>query len=287
MIQSQAILPGFPTERQRGRTARHGFEHLRRDRHRRWSQRTHERRVLRAPRRSHGRAREPRQDRRRRRYQRSVHRSPRHQRHHLQLRDVADAADDHPRAEPEAPRLRRDAVRPVLPGLPRRAGDHGLRRRREEELRVDRAVLEEGRRHAPEMGGVDEGCLRRARPAAAERAAACGLDEARRPAPADADRVEHAQARAARRGRCHAAVHDERDRPARRLVRVRRDQGDAHGQRRDRHVGRPRRARHRLRDAAPLDRRRRRRPSRQLGLPAGRHGRGERLDPPQRRVVRL
>ena len=71
-----------------------------------------------------------------------------------------------------------------------------------------------------------------------------------------------------------------------RLVRVRRDQGDAHGQRRDRHVGRSRRARHRLRDAAPLDRRRRRRPPRLVGVPAGRHGRGERLDPPRGRVVR-
>ena len=61
------------------------------------------------------------------------------------------------------------------------------------------------------------------------------------------------------------------------------DQGRARGQRRDRHLGRPVRAGHRLRDGAPLDRRRRRRPPRQLGLPRGRHGRGRRRDRQLRR----
>ncbi len=56
------------------------------------------------------------------------------------------------------------------------------------------------------------------------------------------------------------------------------DQGRARGQRGDRHLGRPVRAGHRLRDGAPLDRRRRRRPPRLLGLPRGRHGRGRRRD---------
>ena len=65
-------------------------------------------------------------------------------------------------------------------------------------------------------------------------------------------------------------------RPARRLVRVAAGQGRARGQRRDRDLGRPLRARHRLRDGAPLHRRRRRRPPGQLGLPGGRHGRGRR-----------
>ena len=86
-------------------------------------------------------------------------------------------------------------------------------------------------------------------------------------------RVEDAQARHTRRCRRDASVHDERQRPARRLVRVGRDQGDADRQRRDRHVGGSGRTRHRVRDAPPLDRRRRRRTPRIMGLPAGRHGR--------------
>ena len=51
-------------------------------------------------------------------------------------------------------------------------------------------------------------------------------------------------------------------------------QGRAGRQRRHRHLGRPLRAGHGVRDGAPLDRRRRRRPARQLGLPRGRHGCG-------------
>ena len=62
-------------------------------------------------------------------------------------------------------------------------------------------------------------------------------------------------------------------RPARRLVRVAAGQGGTGGQRRDRHLGRPLRAGHRLRDGPPLDRRRRRWAPGQLGLPGGRHGR--------------
>ena len=67
-------------------------------------------------------------------------------------------------------------------------------------------------------------------------------------------------------------------RPARRLVRVPAGQGCTGGQRRDRHLGRALRAWHRVRDGAPLDRRRRRRSPRQLGLRRGRHGRGRRRD---------
>ena len=48
----------------------------------------------------------------------------------------------------------------------------------------------------------------------------------------------------------------------------------------------PGRARHRVRDDAPHDRRRRRRPARVVGLPDRRHGRGRRRDPPLGRVVR-
>ena len=80
-------------------------------------------------------------------------------------------------------------------------------------------------------------------------------------------------------GRAHdrrrdPADDDEHRRPARRLVRVAAGEGRAGGQRGDRHLGRAVRAGHRLRDGAPLDRRRRRRPPGQLGLPGGRHGRG-------------
>ena len=41
---------------------------------------------------------------------------------------------------------------PVLPGVPRRTRDHGLCRRPSEELRLDRAVLQAGRRHACRSG---------------------------------------------------------------------------------------------------------------------------------------
>ena len=182
------------------------------------------------------------------------------------LRDVADAADDHPRAEPEAPRLRRHAVRARTsrrsPTAARSRSTPTTRRspttRSRSSPRSDADTLREWEAW---MKGVADVLG----PLLLERAAAGRLDGSRRPAPEREGRVEDAQARRARRGRRDPAVHDERHRPARRLVRVRRDQGDAHGERRDRHVGRARRARHRLRDAAPLDRRRRRRPPRLAG----------------------
>ena len=94
------------------------------------------------------------------------------------------------------------------------------------------------------------------------------------------DLARHAEARLAAprpqrtddRRRHQADDHVDR-RPARRLVRILAGQGRAGGQRRDRDLGWPVRAWHRLRDGAPLDRRRRRRPPRQLGLPGRRHGR--------------
>ena len=88
------------------------------------------------------------------------------------------------------------------------------------------------------------------------------------------------------RRRRHAPVHHEHRRPARRLVRVDAGQGVPGDQRHHRHVGRAGRARHGLRDGAPLDRRRRRRPARQLGLPRGRHGRGRGRHPALGRGVR-
>ena len=83
-------------------------------------------------------------------------------------------------------------------------------------------------------------------------------------------------------GRRHPAVHDVDRRRARRVVRVARGQGRAGDQRRHRHVGRPGGAGHRLRDDAPHDRRRRRRPPRVVGLPDRRDGRRVRRDPPRR-----
>ena len=226
------------------------------------------------------------QDRRRRRHERPVRRPPRDQRHHLLLRDVADAADDHQRAAAEEARLRRHGVRPVLPGLPGRPRDHGLRRRGRALARLDRAVLEEGRGRARRVGGVAEGRRRHPRAAAPAEPAARRLARDRRPARDGQDRVEGAQARRPRRRRRHAPVHDEHHGPAGRLVRVRRGQGHARGERHHRDVGGTGRAGHRVRDAPPLDRRRRRRPPRLLGLPAGRHGRRLRLDPALGGVLR-
>ena len=96
-------------------------------------------------------------------------------------------------------------------------------------------------------------------------------------------------ARHARGRRRDAPVHDEPVRAAGPLVRVRADEDDHDGRRPDRAVVGPRRARHRLRAAAPCGRRRgrRRQPHRQLGLPAGRHGLGRRRDPRLGRGRRL
>ena len=287
MIQSQGIIravraPGAGPERTRATASRtegkdrHG-ERLRRDHHRRRTQRAHQRCVLRTLGRADGGTGGPRQDRWRGRHQRAVPGPPRHQGHDVLLRHVPHAAHDHPGAQPQTARLRRHTVRSLLPGVPRRSRDHGVRRRREEELRLDRPVLEEGRGHAPEVGGVAEGRRRRARPAAAAGAAEARLALHRGPGRQRAVRVEDAETRHAWRRRRHTPVHDERERSAGRLVRVRRDQSDAHGERRDRYVGGAGRTGHRVRDAAPLDRRCRRRSPRIVGFPAGRHGRRLRL----------
>ncbi len=78
-------------------------------------------------------------------------------------------------------------------------------------------------------------------------------------------------AQARRRG--DPAVLDVDRRPARRLLRVRRDEGAPVGERRDRQLGRAAVGRDRLRDGPPPHRRRRR-CHRRLGLPARRDGRG-------------
>ena len=186
------------------------------------------------------------QDRRRRRHERPVRRPPRDQRHHL-LSYVMSLMPPTiiRRAAAEAARLRRHAVRSVLPGrsptAARSRSTPTTRRRRYDSIaqfsKKDADTL-------PRVGGVDEGRRRRARPAAA---AACRPTSAPRSSATCSERRRPrgrcASSASARRRRRHPAVHDERHRPAERLVRVRRDQGDADGQRRDRHVGRPRRAR--------------------------------------------
>ena len=71
---------------------------------------------------------------------------------------------------------------------------------------------------------------------------------------------------------------DEHRRHPRPVLRVGPGEDRDGAERPDRHLGRPARARHRLRDGAPLDRRCRRWPPRRLGRPRGRDGRGERRD---------
>ena len=130
----------------------------------------------------------------------------------------------------------------------------------------------------PALGRLAGRPGRRARPAAADRAARIGSRKPR-------DLADTLRLAWRHRGLDVRTIADvtrlmtmSHRRPARRLVRVAAGQGRARGQRRDRDLGRPVRAGHRLRDGAPLDRRRRRRPPGQLGLPGGRHGRGRRRD---------
>src|SRR5436190_465224 len=271
----------------KGTGARDGSQHLRRDHHRGRTQRTRERRVFRPRRPAHGRPGGTEQDRRRGGYERTVRGSSGDQRHHLLLRDVADAPHEHPLAPAEGVRLRRDSLRPVLPGVSRRTRGHRLPRRIAEVLRLDRRVLEAGRGHDAEVGGMAPRRGRRARSVDAARPPARRLDASDGSAVDRPGRMEDAQARRARRRRRHAAVHDERYRSAQRLVRVRCGQGHARGERRDRDVGGSGRTGHRLCDAPSLDRGCGRRPSRLLGVPAGRDGRRQQLDPIGRRGVRM
>ena len=139
---------------------------------------------------------------------------------------------------------------------------------------ADRQVVQEGRRRVAGVERLARGHRRGDGPAAHPGAAEHRLAPAGRPARRCQAGLEPAQGIDVRTtARRHPADDDEHRRPARRLVRVAADQGRAGGQRRHRHLGRPVRAGHRLRHGAPLDRRRRRRAARQLGLSRGRHGR--------------
>ena len=247
---------------------------LRRDHRRRRAQRPGRRGVPGPLGRADPRARGAAQDRRRRDHRGSLAGRPGFQGDPAVLRDVAAAPDDHQRPAAGAARLQDLPDGPVLPGLSRGRLDQALRRRRQAEPRRGLQVVEEGRRRHAALGRLAGRAGRSTRPAAAHRAAEPRLAQAPRP-----QRDPPAGLAAPRPGRPHDRRRDPADddvdrRPARRLVRVAAGQGRARGQRRDRHLGRPLRAGHRLRDGAPLHRRRGRRSPGQLGLPGGRHGRG-------------
>ena len=155
-------------------------------------------------------------------------------------------------------------------------------------LRERGRVLEGGRRGPRAVGRVDGGHRRRAGPAAHEVAAAGRLEAPERPG-----RPAPAGVEAARASTCATAadvdpaVHDEhRATCSASGSRPTPMQGVHGGQRHHRHLGRARRAGHRVRDAAPLHRRRRRRQRGRLGLPRRRHGRGVGRDPARGRVLR-
>ena len=138
-------------------------------------------------------------------------------------------------------------------------------------------LVEARRRRNAALGRLAGRPGRGARPAAAHRPAEPRLAQAKGPrGDAPPGLAAPWPRRAHDRRRDPADDHVDR-RPARRLVRVAAGQGGARGQRRDRRLAAVR-ARHRLRDGAPLHRRRRRRAPGQLGLPGGRHGRRGRRD---------
>ena len=177
------------------------------------------------------------------------------------------------------PRVPAPPGRPVLPAVPRRALHRAVRRRRAEELRVVRAVLQARRRRDRALGRLDRRPRRGARPAADDDAAHGRVEAARRTCSSSCGwRGGSAGSTCKTVGdvtRLMTMSHRRHPRP---VLRVRSGQDRDGAERPDRHVGRPVRAGHRLRDGAPFDRRRRRRPPRRVGGARGRHGRGERRD---------
>ena len=143
--------------------------------------------------------------------------------------------------------------------------------------RVDREVLQARRRPVAEVRGVDRPHREHHGTAPDGDAAARRVEEGGRHQGRRAARVAAPQGgRPADGRRHHAAVHDERHRPAPALVRERGVHRPAVGERDHRHVVGSRCARHGVRDDASLRRRHRRRRDRELGLSRGRHGRGRR-----------
>ncbi len=123
-------------------------------------------------------------------------------------------------------------------------------------------------------------------PADDDDAPAARLHETLRSHRAAPARVALPRARRARARRRHPADDDVGRRPARPVLRIRPGEDGDGAQRPHRHVGRAVRARHRLRDGPPLDRRRWRWSPRLVGGARGRHGRRERCDRLERAVAR-
>ena len=225
------------------------------------------------------------QDRRRGRDRPALARSPGVPRHDALVRDEPDAGHDRPRPATRPARVPRAPGRSLRRAVPRRPGDDRVRRPVQEPRRV-REVLQEGRRRARTLGGVDRRPRRRPRAAPDEHAAADRLQAARRPVRAAPPGVAVARAVGPHGRRGHAAAHDERRRPARPVLRVRTGQGRDGDRRPDRDVGGSLRAGDRLRDGASRDRRRRRRDARLVGRPRGRDGRRGRGARAERPCVR-
>ena len=230
-------------------------------------------------------ARGPAQDRRRRGHHGAVAGGARVQGHHAQLRDEPDARHHPSRPAVGTARLPRASDRPVFPAVPRRALHRAVRRLREELRRV-RQVLEARRGRDRGLGRVDRGTGRGARSAPHDHAADRRIEATRRPRRSAPARLAVPRSRR-EDGRRRDAPDDHVDRrhPGS-VLRVGSGEDRDVAERPDRHVGGAVRAGDRLRDGAPLDRRRRRRQPGRVGGAGGRDGRGGGGDRGQRADVR-
>ena len=150
------------------------------------------------------------------------------------------------------------SARPLLPGVSRRSGADAVRGPAEEP-REPGAVLGRRRGGLRPLRSLAGRHRRGALADVALGAAAARLTLSRRPARLSPARLEGARAGRARRRRPDAAVHDERRRDPRRVVRERRDQGAARQHGDDRRLGGAAGAGDGLHPLPPLDGRPRRR----------------------------
>ena len=262
-------------------------ERLSRDRRRRRPQRPRRRGVPGEGRRAHRGAGGAAQGRRRGRHDGAVAGGARVQGHHAQLRDEPDARHDP--ARPAArratatgrPRSGRTSCRSPT-GAASCSTTTTRRRTTTSFAKFSKRDADAIERWDAWIGGLAEvlGPLLMTTPPQAR------LAEALRSHGAAPARVALPRARRSRARRRDAADDDVGRRPPRPVLRVGSGEDRDGAERADRHVGGSVRAGHRLRDGAPLDRRRRRRPPRRLGGARGRHGRGERRDRVERAVVR-